>query len=59
MVSRLTIHCDCGTDSRIEPTDGPVICPGCETTFATMIFEHPTDHHAPSARHGTHAYRGP
>ncbi|SER57874.1 hypothetical protein [Natrinema salaciae] len=59
MVSRITIHCDCGTDIRIAPTDDPVTCPDCETTFATTVYELPDDHDAPSTRHGTRTYRGP
>ncbi|MFA9503712.1 hypothetical protein ACERIM_13175 [Natrinema sp. H-ect1] len=59
MVSSITIHCDCGTDSRIAPTDGPATCPDCETTFALTLVERPDDTHASSTRYGTHAYRGP
>nr|WP_076146924.1 hypothetical protein [Natrinema saccharevitans] len=59
MVSSITIHCDCGTDNRIVPTDGPTTCPDCETTFELTLLERPTDHHAPSTRHGTHVYCGP
>lgn len=59
MDSSITIHCDWGTDVRIDMTADPVRCPGCETTFELTLVERPDDHHAPGARRGTHVYRGP
>ncbi|WP_165874845.1 hypothetical protein [Natrarchaeobius oligotrophus] len=58
MASRITIHCDCGTDLRGATTDGPVTCPDCESTFAARIIELP-DGDAPGYRHGTRSCRGP
>ncbi|OLZ40144.1 hypothetical protein A6E15_03745 [Natrinema saccharevitans] len=59
MVSRITIHCDCGTDVRLATTDDPATCPDCGTAFATTVFELTNYHHAPNTRHGTVTYRGP
>lgn len=59
MVSRITIHCDCGTDVRIATTDDPATCPDCETMFATTVFELPDDHDASSTGHGPVTYLGP
>ncbi|MCW8172159.1 hypothetical protein [Natrialba swarupiae] len=59
MVTKLTIHCDCGTDVRTETTDGSVACPDCESAFETTIIEFVPDHDAPSTRYGTRSNRGP
>ena len=65
MVSSITIHCDCGTDIRIATTDDPATCPGCETAFATTVFELPdncelrADHDASSTRYCPVTYCGP
>ncbi|TYT63812.1 hypothetical protein FYC77_00900 [Natrialba swarupiae] len=59
MASRITIHCDCGTDLRATTTDGPVTCPDCESTFAARIIHLPDDHDASSYFNGTHTCRGP
>lgn len=64
MASRLTIHCDCGTDILIASTDDPPACPDCETAFRLSLVELPDGHetpsaHAPSTHHGIVSYRGP
>nr|WP_235019752.1 hypothetical protein [Natrialba sp. INN-245] len=59
MASRITIHCDCGTDLRATTADGPVSCPDCESTFAARIIRLSDDHDASSYRHGTRSNRSP
>ncbi|MCW8171928.1 hypothetical protein [Natrialba swarupiae] len=65
MPTKFTIHCDCGTDVRTEPTgdaiaaESAIVCPDCESVFAARIIELETDHDASSARHGTRSSRGP
>ncbi|RQH01804.1 hypothetical protein EA472_05650 [Natrarchaeobius oligotrophus] len=59
MPTPATIHCDCGTDLRSEPTDGRVSCPDCESAFAVRIVELPRAHDDSSPFSGTHSTRGP
>ncbi|ARS90553.1 hypothetical protein B1756_13020 [Natrarchaeobaculum aegyptiacum] len=62
MVSRLTIHSDCGTDIRIVPTDDPPVCPDCTTAFRLSLVDRSTTDsstHAPGTRNGSVSYRGP
>ncbi|RQG93780.1 hypothetical protein [Natrarchaeobius chitinivorans] len=65
MSTQLTIHCDCGTDVRTETTDDAVagesaiVCPDCESVFATTIVELTTDQERPRTRHGIRSCRGP
>ncbi len=59
MDSSITIHCNCGTDLRMETTADPVGCPDCEKTFELTLVGRRDDHHASSTRHGTRVYRGP
>ncbi len=59
MVSRITLHCDCGTDVDMTTTDEPATCPDCEAAFALTVVELPDDYDAFSTHHGTHTNRGP
>ncbi|MEY7850221.1 hypothetical protein AB7C87_13590 [Natrarchaeobius sp. A-rgal3] len=59
MATKLTIHCDCGTDVRTETTDGTIACPDCKSVFETTIIELTTDHNASHTRYGTRSCRGP
>ncbi|RZH68882.1 hypothetical protein ELS17_05340 [Natrinema altunense] len=60
MISSITLHCDCGTDVRLAPTDHMTTCPDCETTVVFSLVEDPAhDTHAPSTRNGSRSYRGP
>ncbi|ARS91270.1 hypothetical protein B1756_17110 [Natrarchaeobaculum aegyptiacum] len=54
-----TIHCDCGTDVRTEPTVGVVTCPDCDSRFAARIVELPSDHDGSSPFPGIRSTRGP
>ncbi|WP_165874942.1 hypothetical protein [Natrarchaeobius oligotrophus] len=58
-MTRLTIHCDCGTDVRTEQTDGTIACPDCESAFETTIVEFVPDREPSSLRYGTRSCRGP
>ncbi|ELZ02746.1 hypothetical protein C482_05246 [Natrialba chahannaoensis JCM 10990] len=58
MHCELTIHCNCGTDIRADPTQGAITCPDCESTFAARIIDLETTN-ASRYFHGTHSYRGP
>ncbi|RQG95104.1 hypothetical protein [Natrarchaeobius chitinivorans] len=59
MVTKLTIHCDCGTDVRTEITDGTIACPDCESAFETPIVEFVPDRDTPGLRSGLRSCRGP
>ncbi|AFO55739.1 hypothetical protein NJ7G_0485 [Natrinema sp. J7-2] len=60
MISSITLHCDCGTDIRLAPTEHTTTCPDCETTVALSLVDDPEhDIHASSTRYGSRSYRGP
>ncbi|RQH00883.1 hypothetical protein [Natrarchaeobius oligotrophus] len=59
MVTKLTIHCDCGTDVRTETTDGTIACPDCESAFEMTIVEFVLERERSSRRSGTRSCRGP
>ncbi|RQG96085.1 hypothetical protein [Natrarchaeobius oligotrophus] len=59
MATKLTIHCDCGTDVRTETDEGAVSCPDCESVFATAITELAADRDPSDLRHGLRSCRGP
>lgn len=59
MATKLTIHCDCGTDVHTETTDGTIACPDCESMFETTVIAFTADHETPSSCPSTRSYRGP
>ncbi|WP_165875317.1 hypothetical protein [Natrarchaeobius chitinivorans] len=58
-MTRLTIHCDCGTDVRTAITDGTIACPDCESAFEATIIEFESDQDASRTRDGIRSCRGP